>query len=64
MPDNFPAVPQGECRTENPDGVSQTEGFRSDHNLYDRGDARPMIQSGDWQVRQNFHRARDRTGTT
>jgi hypothetical protein len=57
-------VPEGECVSENQDGIStsQPDG-NSFHNLYDTGDKRPMIQSGDWQVRQNYHRPRDRSTT-
>ncbi len=57
----FPSVPDGECKTENPDGVGQTEGFATSHNLYDTADQRPAIQSGDWQVRAPRHRVRDRS---
>lgn len=48
-PDFLPP-PSGECKTENPDGVSQTSGYTSTNSLYD-GEGRPKIQSGDWQVR-------------
>lgn len=60
----FPAVPEGECISETPDGIQSSEGPNGGHhNLYDEGDKRPAIQSGDWQVRQPAHRPRDRTGT-
>ncbi len=55
-PRPFPAVPEGNCRTEDPDGVN----FGETHNLYDTADRRPAIQSGDWQVRQPAMRPRDR----
>jgi len=62
MPPNpWPPVPEGDCRTENPDGVSFADSNR--HSLYDTADRRPPIQSGDWQVYPPPHRARDRKPT-
>ena len=58
-PDPWPPVPEGECRTENPDGVS----IGDFHNLYDTADKRPAIQSGDWQTRPPAVRERDRKPT-
>lgn len=48
----FGGVPGGDVKVENPDGIIHTEGDRTVSNLYDRGGTRPMIPSGDWQVRQ------------
>jgi len=45
-------VPEGECRTETPDGVQFSTGPNGGfNNLYDTGGSRPAIPSGDWQVR-------------
>lgn len=64
MPPNpWPPVPEGSVRSENQDGISITEGNVVRHNLYDSGDKRPAIPSGDWKVRDVPHRPRDR-GTT
>jgi hypothetical protein len=65
MPANpFPAVPEGDVTSEVPDGIQSSDGPRGGHhNLYDEGDKRPAIQSGDWQVKSVAHRPRDR-GTT
>lgn len=43
-------VPPGEVRTENPDGVMWSNDGDPHHNLWDET-GRPMIKSGDWQVR-------------
>lgn len=42
-------VPTGECRTENPDGVTFSNGFDPHHNLRDET-GHPLIKSGDWQA--------------
>ena len=59
----FPPVPEGECRTEQPDGVLQSTGDTSRHNLYDTADKRPAINSGDWQAHPAAYRPRDRKPT-
>lgn len=60
----FDEAPEGECRTETPDGVQWSTGADGGfHNLYSTGDTRPAIQSGDWQQRQPAHRPRDRKPT-
>jgi hypothetical protein len=57
----FFGVPEGDCRTEDPDGVQWADS--NSHNLYDTSDKRPSIQSGDQQVYPPPHRARDRKPT-
>jgi hypothetical protein len=62
MPPNpWPAVPEGECVSENQDGISTSQPDGSSrHNLYDSPNfEQPMIQSGDWQQRPPTRKLRN-----
>ena len=55
----FLGVPGGECKSEDPDGITRSNGFDPVNNLRDTT-SRPAIQSGDWQNRPPGIRPRGR----